>query len=128
MVERMSFKIEDDEIYVKYNQIWNKIKELLGVKFCSEPIYDDKYIKIKIKAFSNIINTMFREDEIPKERIEYACIACISIDAVLKVDKNKYHPQVYLEQCNYKMKKKELKNFTDYEVDLDPDYEHDLDD
>ena len=46
--KNMSFKIEDDEVYVKYNQIWNKIKELLGVKFCSEPIYDDKYIKIKV--------------------------------------------------------------------------------
>ena len=65
------------------------------------------------------------------QRIEYACIACIaciSIDSVLKVDKNKYHPQVYLEQCKYKMKKKELKNFTDYEVDLDSDYESDLGD
>ena len=78
----MSFKIEDDEVYVKYNQIWNKIKELLGVKFYSEPIYDDKYIKNKVKTFSNVINTLFSGDEIPKEKIEHACIACISIDSV----------------------------------------------
>ena len=71
---------------------------------------------------------MFSGDEIPKERIEYSCIACISFDSVLKVDKNKYHPQVYLEQCKYKMKKKELKNFTDYEVDLHSDYKSDLGD
>ena len=31
--KNMSFKIEDDEVYIKYNSIWNKIKELLGVKF-----------------------------------------------------------------------------------------------
>ena len=38
----MSFKIEDDEMYIKYISIWNKIKELLGgVKLFSEPIYDD---------------------------------------------------------------------------------------
>ena len=44
--KNMSFKIEDDIVYLKYNEIWNKIKELLGcVKFHSEPIYDDSYIK-----------------------------------------------------------------------------------
>ena len=45
--KNMSFKTEDDEVYVKYNQIWNKIKELLGAKLYSQPIYDDKYIKTK---------------------------------------------------------------------------------
>ena len=40
--KNMSFKIEDDEVYVKYNSMWNKIKELFGgVKFHSEPIYDE---------------------------------------------------------------------------------------
>ena len=64
-------------------------------------------------------------DEIPKERVEYACIACISVDSVLKVDKN-YFPQVYLEQCKYKVKKREVKSFIDdYELDLDSDYESD---
>ena len=43
--ENVSFKIEDDELYLKYNEIWNKIKELLGgIKLYSEPIYDDSYI------------------------------------------------------------------------------------
>ena len=46
--KNMSFKIEDDEVYIKYNSIWNKIKELLGgLKLNSEPIYDDSYIKTK---------------------------------------------------------------------------------
>ena len=66
--KNMSFKIEDDEVYIKYNQIWNKIKELLGVKFYSEPIYEDKYIKTKVKTFSSVINTLFSGDKIPKER------------------------------------------------------------
>ena len=106
--KNMSFKIEDDEVYIKYNQVWNKIKELLGVKFHAEPIYDDSYIKTKVKTLSDIIKTLFSGDEIPKERVEYSCIACISIDSVLKVDKKNY-PQVYLEQCKYKMKKESLK-------------------
>ena len=115
----MSFEIEDDEVYIKYNIIWNRIKELLGAKFYSEPIYDDSYIKCKVKSFSDMTEKLFDGDEIPKERIEYACIACISVDNVLKVDK-KYFPQVYLEQCKYKVKKRELKSFIDdYEIDLD---------
>ena len=97
---------------------------MLSVKFYSEPIYDDSYIKTKIQAFSEVIKTLFRRDEIPKERVENECIPCISIDSVLKVDK-KYYPQVYLEQCKYKIKKREPKNFIDYEQSLDSYYESD---
>ena len=42
--KNMSFKIADESVYVKYNQIWNRIKELLGVKFHTEPIYDETVI------------------------------------------------------------------------------------
>ena len=122
--KNMSFKIEDDEVYIKYNQIWNKIKELLGLKFYTEPIYDDNYIKTKVKTFTDIIKTLFSGDEIPKERVEYSCIVFISIDSVLKVGRKNY-PQDYLEECKYKIKKRETKNFTDYEIDLDSDYESD---
>ena len=51
------------------------------------------------------------------------CLYCV--DSVLKVDTKNY-PQVYLEQCKYKIKKRDLKNFIDdYEIDLDSDYESD---
>ena len=121
----MSFKIDDGSVYIRYNQILNKIRELLGVKFYSEPIYDDSYIKTKVKTFSDIIKTLFSGDKIPKERIEYACIACISVDSVLKVDKKNY-PQVYLGQCRYKIKKRQVRSFTDdFEIELDCDYEID---
>ena len=107
-------------MYIKYNQIRNKIKGLLNVRFYGEPIYDDKYIKTKVKTFSSVINTLFTGVEIPKERIHYVYIPAISIDSVLKVDKKNY-PQVYLEQCKYKMKKRELVNIIDDEVDLRSD-------
>ena len=63
-----------------------------------------------------MIKTFFDGNKIPKERIEYVCIACISVDSVLKTDKKSY-PQVYLEQCKYKVKKREIKSFIDYEID-----------
>ena len=77
-----------------------KIKSVLNVKFHNQPIYDDKYIKTKVKTFNNTINTLFLGDGIPKKRFHYA----ICIDSVLKADKKNY-PQVYLEQCKYKIKK-----------------------
>ena len=92
--KNMSFKIENEMVYVKYNNIWNKIKDLLsGIRLQSEPIYDDSYIKTKVKTFSEVIKTMFDGDNIPEERVEYTCLACISIDSVLKVGK-KYYPLV----------------------------------
>ena len=114
----MSFKIEEESVYLKDTEIWNKIKDTLNVKFHSQPIYDDKYIKTK--AFNNTINTLFSGDEIPKERIHCVYIAAICIDSVLRSDKKK-SPQVYLEQRKYKIRKRELVNFSDHEVDLSSD-------
>ena len=39
----------------------------------------------------------------PKENMHYTCIACITIDSVMRIDK-KNHPQVYLEECKYRAK------------------------
>ena len=80
--KNMSFKIEDEDVYLKYTEIWNKIKKSLGIKFHGQPIYDDKYIKTKVKTFSSLINTLFSGNEIPKERNHYICIAAICIDSV----------------------------------------------
>ena len=65
----MSFKIEDEDVYSKYNEIWNKIKSMLNVKLHSQPIHDEKYIKAKVNTFNSMINILFSGDEIPKEKI-----------------------------------------------------------
>ena len=48
--KNMSSKIEGKSMYIKYTETWNKIKVLLNVKFYSHSIYDDKYIKTKVKT------------------------------------------------------------------------------
>ena len=45
--KNMSFIIKDDSILVKYNEIWNKIKNTISIKFHSMPVYDEKYRKAK---------------------------------------------------------------------------------
>ena len=59
----MSFKIEDDSVLVKYNEIWNNAKKILNIKFHSMSIYDEKYIKAKIKEFNGVVNTNFCGDK-----------------------------------------------------------------
>ena len=59
--KNMSFKSEDDYILLKYNDIWSKIKETLHIKFHSQPIYDEKYMKTKVKTFNDVINSFFRQ-------------------------------------------------------------------
>ena len=47
----MSFKVDDNRLLKMYNNIWEKISNLLNIEFDSEPAYgdNDKYIKTKIK-------------------------------------------------------------------------------
>ena len=45
----MSFMIEDDRAFLKYNEIWKKIKNTFNIKFNSMPVYDEKDIKTKVK-------------------------------------------------------------------------------
>ena len=47
--KNMSFVIKDDDVLNKYNEIWNRIKKTLDIKFHSIPVYDEKYIKAKIR-------------------------------------------------------------------------------
>ena len=50
--------------------------------------------------------------------MHYTCIACITIDSVLKIDK-KNHPQVYLEEC--RMKKIQMSRFINTKLKSDSD-------
>ena len=45
--KNMSFLIKDDEVWDKYDKIWDVIKDKLGIKFHSELVYEYKYLKVK---------------------------------------------------------------------------------
>ena len=113
----MSFTTEDEDIYVKYSEIWDKTKKLLKLKFSTNPIRDKKYIVTKLKIFDNVNKTTFTDDKIPKERNHYTCVAAMDIDSVLKIDK-KVYPQVYFEQYKYKLKKRKPVDLIDAEIEI----------
>ena len=43
----------------------DKIKEKLNIKFHSMSIYDEKYIKAKVREFNGVIKRNFLGDQIP---------------------------------------------------------------
>ena len=112
----MSFVTDDEEVYKKYNEIWEVVRKLLKLKFTVGPVRDDKYIIAKLKIFYKINRTTFTDDIIPFEKNHYTCIPAIHIDSVLKTDNNRAYPQAYLEQCKYKLKKRRAINFIDDEI------------
>ena len=120
--KNMSFVTDDEEVYKKYNEIWKVVKRLLKLKFTFNPVRDDKYIIVKLKIFNKINRTTFTNNIVPMEKNHYICIPAIDIDSVLKIDKRAY-PQAYLEQCQYKLKKRKPVNFIDSAIIDDKDYE-----
>ena len=114
--KNMSFVTDDEEIYEKYNEIWEVVRKLLKVKFTVGPVRDDKYIIAKLKIFNGTDRTTFTDNAIPIERNLYTCIPAIDIDSVLKIDNNRIYPQAYLEQCKYKLRKRRVVNFIDDEI------------
>ena len=64
----MSFKISDNKVLKTYNKIWEKISNLLDIKFDSQPVYDDgdKYIKTKTNMYGDRVNTNFQDKKVIK--------------------------------------------------------------
>ena len=83
--KNMSFLVKNEDVLDKYNEIWDKIKEMLNVKFHSTPVYDEQYVKAKVREFNGVIKINFLGDEIPKESTHYTCFACITIDSATRM-------------------------------------------
>ena len=97
----------------------------MDIKFHSQLIYDKKYIKAKVREFDGIIKTNLLGNKVPKENIHYTCIACLTNDSVVIMDK-KYFPQVYLEECKYKIKKIHVPRFKNIELESESKPESEL--
>ena len=85
--KNMSFVIKEDGLLDEYNEIWNKIKKKLNIKFHSMPVCDEKYIKAKVREFNGVMKTNFLGNQVPKENVHYICIACITIDSVMRMNR-----------------------------------------
>ena len=75
----MCFKIDDNKLLKKYNQIWKRVEKLLKLEFDSKPFYgdNDKYIKTKIKIYDSSVNTKFQGKKMPKEEVPCKSLSII---------------------------------------------------
>ena len=51
----------------KNEEIWDVIKNKLNIKFHSQPIYENKYLKVKVREFGGNIKTNVLGNGLPKE-------------------------------------------------------------
>ena len=84
----MSFLIKNDQVWQKYEDIWNVIK--LNIKFHGQPIYENKCLKAKVREFDGNMKTNILGNDLPKENTYYTCIACITIDSIIEINKKNY--------------------------------------
>ena len=114
----MSLRVNDEQLFKKYNKIWKKVEKLMRIDFESKPTYgyDDKYIKTKIKTYADIIITNFHNKKMPKEKVPCKCLSIIMLDSVIESDE-KYYPQTFLEECKYVQEKIKIENHIDDDLE-----------
>ena len=115
----MPFKVSDNKLLKNYTKIWERVSNLMNIKFHRDLVYsdNDKYIKTKTKLYGDKINTNFQGKKIPKENASYKCLSLIRLDFVIRANK-KYYSQTLLEECKFEIKKNKMENLINN--DLDP--------
>ena len=104
----------------------------MSIDLDSKPTYgdDDKYIKTKIKTYEDNITTNFYNKKgskkVPEEKIPHKCLSIIILDSVIYAYE-KYHPQIFLEECKYVKENIKTKNYIDKELKSESDSDSDSD-
>ena len=78
------------------------------------PVYDEKYMKAKVREFNGVIKTNFLGDKIPKESMHYTWIPCIIF--FCENGKEKLSTGLFKE-CEHRMKKTKMTKFIEAELE-----------
>ena len=87
--------VNDKEILKNHSEIWNKIKSLIKKEFNSEPVYNDKYIKTKIKIYNDRVYTNFQHNKIPKDNEYCANFSVILLDSIFVNSIQEYYHKYF---------------------------------
>ena len=77
---KMSFLIKNDELREKTSKV---IKN----GFDSEPVYNNRYLKTKVKSYERKINTNSHDNKMPKEGSQYICLSVSLIDSFFRASR-----------------------------------------
>ena len=98
------------------NKIWEKIENLMNIKFESRHVYGDNDIKTKVKIYADSIITNFHNKKMPKEKAPCKFLLIIMLDSVTKVNKE-YHLQTLLKECKNVQEKIKTENYIDEDLE-----------
>lgn len=73
---------KNDQLLERHKIIRTKIEKLKGFKLSSLSIYDNKYIKTKIRTYNNIFYTDFHELGVSEDDTQCDCLLVIPIDSL----------------------------------------------
>ena len=65
-----------------------KVKSSIKKEFDSEPGYNEKYLKTKIKSYNRKISTNFHNNKVAKEGPQFICLSVILIYLVFRTGKS----------------------------------------
>ena len=118
----MCFLIKDDGLLEKYNTVWNKVSADIKKEFDSEPVYNEHFLKTKIKSHDNEAAD-FYDKNLPKVDSNHTCLAVTSLDSAFKKD-GYYCLKLFLKECKY-IEKKLIKHINDNLCDFSSSNESD---
>ena len=87
----MSSRIDDEKLLQKYEDIWTKLK---NIKLNVLTVYDDRYMKTKIRTYQDKVYINFCDFNMQDE-IDLGSFTVTPIDSSLVYNK-KYYLQVYM--------------------------------
>ena len=114
----MNHLVKDEKILKIYLKICNRIKSLIKKELNSEPVYNDKYIKTKIKIYNDKVYTNFQHSKMPKDNEYCACLSVILLDSIFINSNKGYYPQIFLEECKYAIKDRKIINTANEDLKL----------
>ena len=62
--------IDNEKLLEKYKAIWTKSKDFKNIQLNILPVYDDRYIKTKIRTYSNKVYSNFCGLNVPEDDVE----------------------------------------------------------
>ena len=105
----------------------------MKIDFNTKTTYGDdcvKYIKTKIKAYKGSITTNFYNkngsEKIPEEKVLHKYLSIIIPDSVIYAYE-KYHPEIFLEECKYVKGNIKTRNYIDEKLKSESHTNNDID-
>ena len=61
-----------------------KVSNIIKKEFESKPVYNEKYLRTKIKSYNGKINTIFNNNKIPEKGSQCICLSVIWINLFIE--------------------------------------------